>query len=194
MARTNNPKYIVVHHTGGTNADPLADTSHHTRDTIRNWHVNGLGWTDIGYHWVIEKTGKTVAGRPEHLRGAHCRAVNSTSIGVCVTGNFDSTMPTNEQVQALGTLLCDLMEKYDIPINKIKPHRFWDIKTCYGNKLSDKWAQDVARLELEKRNKTNTENKETEKTPSKELPSTPKVSNSTFQNFIKLLMSFLSKK
>ena len=26
---------------------------HITVDTIRDWHVNGRGWKDVGYHYII---------------------------------------------------------------------------------------------------------------------------------------------
>lgn len=142
---TNFPVEIIVHHTGGTDKNPLEDTSHHTAAIIKNWHVNGLGWSDIGYHWVIEKDGKIVAGRPETKEGAHTLGENARSIGICLSGNFDATMPTEAQKKSLETLLKEVMARYDIPDSKIFPHRHFSSKTCFGNKLPDDWARNLVK-------------------------------------------------
>ena len=59
--------------------------------TIRKWHVEERGWSDIGYHFVIRRNGLVEAGRDIKLSGAHARQVNGTSVGICIVGreNFD---------------------------------------------------------------------------------------------------------
>lgn len=137
-------EWIIVHGTGGTQANPLADTSHHTFETVQNWHVNGLHWENIGYHFFIEKDGKLREGRPVNYHGAHCRGYNTKSIGICVAGNFDATLPTKEQEVTLINLLKRLSNEYNIPADKMVNHRkFNKYKTCPGNKLSDSWARDL---------------------------------------------------
>lgn len=145
---TNFPKYILVHHTGGTNNDPMADTSHHTVDTVRDWHVNGRGWDDIGYHWFIEKDGAVRQGRAEHLSGAHAIGYNSNSIGICLAGNFDATLPTKAQENALREKLKVLVDRYNISHKNIIPHRAVATKTCYGIKLSESWARDLLKPQV----------------------------------------------
>ncbi len=61
---SNVPELFIIHHTGGTDANPLADTSHHTAKIVEDYHLS-LGWGGIGYHFFIEKNGKLWAGRPE---------------------------------------------------------------------------------------------------------------------------------
>ena len=135
----NNPTKIIVHHTGGTDKYPLADTSHHTFEQVRQWHLS-KGWDDIGYHWFIDNKGKVSKGRNEAMHGAHCKGHNITSIGVCLAGNFDATHPTKAQEKALTKLLKEIMERYDIAYSEIYPHRKFSNKTCYGNNLDDQWA------------------------------------------------------
>jgi N-acetylmuramoyl-L-alanine amidase CwlA len=139
----NKPEYIIIHHTSGTDKNPLADTSHHTYEIIRNWHMKGLGWEDIGYHWVIEKYGKIVAGLPENVVGSHCIGMNFKSIGVVVCGNFDLTKPTKKQEEAFANKVSEIRKRYKIPYSNIIPHRFFSNKTCYGNNLSDSWAKEL---------------------------------------------------
>lgn len=136
----NIPKYIIVHHTGGTDKDPLADTSHHTREIVEQYHLS-LGWKGIGYHWFIEKNGRVVRGRAEELEGAHTKGFNKSSIGICLAGNFDLTIPTEAQTNALRLLLADVRTRYKIPLENIVPHREFATKTCYGKRLADDWAR-----------------------------------------------------
>lgn len=71
--------HIVVHHS----ASPLTATA----ALIRRHHIEENGWTDIGYHLVVEANGDSIRGRPIDRAGAHCRGHNATSIGICLVGN-----------------------------------------------------------------------------------------------------------
>lgn len=140
----NKPEYIIIHHTGGTNANPKADTSHHTASIIKAGHLAN-GWKDIGYNYVITKNGVVEKGRAENQEGAHTIGYNSKSIGICISGNFDVTYPTVEQENALKELLGALQTKYKIPIENIVPHRKFARKTCYGSLLKDDWGQNLVK-------------------------------------------------
>jgi len=139
---TNKPEYLIVHHTGGTEANPFFDTSHHTMETIDAYHKS-LGWDGIGYNWFIEKDGKIRKGRSEEKIGAHTKGYNDKSVGVCLAGNFDATIPTLEQIKSLIVVMNDIKNRYKIPIEKIVPHREFANKTCYGRRLADDWAQSL---------------------------------------------------
>lgn len=141
----NIPKYIILHHTGGTDANPLADTSNHTAEQVDAWH-RAKGWDGIGYNWYIEKSGLLKRGRDESKQGAHTVGYNEVSIGICLAGNFDATLPTIEQVNTLSNLLKEKMVQYNISRDNIVPHRKFAVKTCYGRKLSDSWARDLLQL------------------------------------------------
>lgn len=56
---------------------------------IREWHVEGNGWKDIGYHFVIRRNGSIELGRPIDEAGSHAKGYNSDSIGVCLVGGVD---------------------------------------------------------------------------------------------------------
>lgn len=136
----NVPEFLIVHHSGGTNADPLADTSNHTAAIMEAQHLAN-GWEGLGYQFVIHKDGAIWRGRPETYHGSHTTTHNKKSIGICLAGNFDATMPTDLQKASLTSLLKEMMLKYNIPVSKIVPHRTFAVKTCYGNKLGDDWAR-----------------------------------------------------
>ena len=138
----NTPDKIIVHHTGGTDTNPLADTSHHTFEMVDTLH-RSFGWGGCGYHYFIEKDGRIRQGRDDKEEGAHTKGQNKTSIGICLAGNFDATLPTPEQIASLKTLLKQKVNNHLINPENIFPHRHFATKTCYGNKLSDSWARDL---------------------------------------------------
>lgn len=152
----NRPRYIVVHHTGGTDANPLADTSHHTFEIVDNhhrrlWNFRSKLGHYIGYHYFIDKNGKVTQGRADNEEGAHTRGYNSISIGVCLAGNFDATDPTEKQIKSLTGLLKKLSKVHNIQPTSIVPHRRFSNKTCYGRRLKDDWAQNLVTSETDER-------------------------------------------
>ncbi len=140
--QNNFPAWLIIHHGGGSDAQPLADTSHHTAKMMEEWHL-AKGWDGLGYQYVIHKNGDAWKGRPEHRNGAHTVTHNTKSIGICLAGNFDATLPTKAQIDSLTQLLKDMMKKYNIPKERIVPHRTFANKTCYGRKLTDDWARNL---------------------------------------------------
>ena len=57
---------------------------------IRKWHVEGRGWSDIGYHFYIDLYGEIHKGRDISKIGAHCKGHNRNSIGICYCGGVDA--------------------------------------------------------------------------------------------------------
>ena len=75
---------------------------HHGRDEIDKWHKE-RGWSGIGYHWVIEKSGELKEGRKTYP-GAHTLGHNKET-GLCLcglSGEFE-----NEQMKTLESFVRD---------------------------------------------------------------------------------------
>ncbi|HEV7344139.1 MAG TPA: N-acetylmuramoyl-L-alanine amidase [Devosia sp.] len=70
---------VIVHCT----ATP--DGKDFTVDDIRAWHKQ-RGWTDIGYHYVVYRDGRVMAGRPVGQVGAHVAGRNTGTIGISYVG------------------------------------------------------------------------------------------------------------
>jgi hypothetical protein len=88
---------------------------------VKRWHVQDNGWSDLGYHYLIDRDGTVAKGRPVEKAGAHCKGHNSTTIGVSLFGGHGSSERdtfnehfTVEQNKALRELLADLSDTYGI--------------------------------------------------------------------------------
>lgn len=104
-------------------------------EDIRDWHVNGNGWSDVGYHYIIKLDGEIQVGRLEKKIGAHVKGVNRSSIGICYIGGMDRQMKewqdtrTKEQKESLLKVINDLLEKY--PGSIVYGHKdFTNKKAC----------------------------------------------------------------
>ncbi len=142
------PQYIIVHHTGGTDANPKQDSSGYTVKQCDADHKarfnmkSSLGWY-VGYQYFIDKEGIVTQTRNDLEEGAHTIGRNFDSIGICLAGNFDVTLPTQAQIDALQKLITYKKYQYSIPVDNIYPHRHFANKTCYGMRLTDDWARSL---------------------------------------------------
>jgi hypothetical protein len=110
-------KYLIVHHT----ATPRDST---TFEAVKRYHMQELGWEDIGYHFFITGDGSLNLGRPVNYVGSHCSAgsMNFKSLGICLAGNFEIEQPSTGQLKALEGILGELRIKYQVPIDNILGH------------------------------------------------------------------------
>jgi N-acetyl-anhydromuramyl-L-alanine amidase AmpD len=117
-----NPQNVIIHHSltkDGTVVD---------WEAIRRYHKETNGWSDIGYHYGIERVGNSLVlqiGRPESQPGAHTKEMhmNLKSIGICVVGNFDEAPPSLAKLYFLRDLCFSLMVNYGIPAQSVIGHR-----------------------------------------------------------------------
>lgn len=101
-------------------------------DTIRMWHKQ-QGWLDVGYHFIIKRSGFVEEGRPVDVVGSHVKDWNSRSVGVCLVGGINAKGQfeanfTPAQMQALRELLKVLKSHY--PNADIKAHHDVAPKAC----------------------------------------------------------------
>jgi len=110
---------VIIHQTG---------TATGTVESVRRYHMQTLGWADIGYHYLITRDGKVHKGRPNSQVGAHCKGDNATSLGVCCVGAGDA-LPvgagymTQAMWDSLLVLVRQLISAYHIPIDRVVGHR-----------------------------------------------------------------------
>ena len=114
-------------------------------DLIRKWHVDGNGWDDIGYHYVInngrpvsagqyheEWDGYLETGRKLDTPGAHVRGHNSYSLGICMIGE-GAGLFTPRQTIVLADLIRLLQHTFHVSRENILGHHDLDSsKECPG--------------------------------------------------------------
>ena len=98
------PQHVLIHHSL-TKDGEVVDW-----EAIRRYHREVNGWSDIGYHYGIERVGKGILlqiGRPESQPGAHAKEMhmNSKSLGFCVVGNYDLAPPGLEIMRFLAEIV-----------------------------------------------------------------------------------------
>ena len=101
---------------------------------IRKWHVEGRGWSDIGYHFYIDLYGEIHKGRDISKIGAHCKGHNRNSIGICYCGGVEADGKTPKdtrlecQKESLIAVLRTLKAMY--PNAVIHSHNDFANKAC----------------------------------------------------------------
>ncbi|EFA11602.1 peptidoglycan-recognition protein SC2 [Tribolium castaneum] len=127
--------FVVVHHSDGSNCLSLQACKSRVKG-IQNYHIDHNGWQDIGYNFLIGGDGNVYEGRGWGIWGAHVPRYNSKSIGICVIGNFQSTAPTQTQLDALKQLIsCAQEGNYVQSDYRLIGHRQGSRTSCPGNQL-----------------------------------------------------------
>lgn len=131
---------IIIHCTA------TAEGKDFTVADIRRWHVQGNGWKDIGYHYVIYRDGSIHAGRQIDQVGAHTTNHNANSIGVVYVGGCaaDGKTPKDTRTEAQKTALVELVRslKLVFGITKVSGHREYAAKDCPSFDVQ-KWRREV---------------------------------------------------
>jgi hypothetical protein len=83
---------VHVHHTVNSNDYARSDVAPMIRGIYR-YHTQTLGWSDIGYNFLVDRFGRAWVGRAggaaRKVRGAHTLGFNENGTGVAVIGNFE---------------------------------------------------------------------------------------------------------
>jgi N-acetyl-anhydromuramyl-L-alanine amidase AmpD len=117
-------KYIVVHHSATAVGSAKGMDEYHR---AKRHMENGLA-----YHFVIGngrgmKDGEIYVGKrwTKQLHGGHLsrESLNQVSIGICLVGNFNNSVPTRRQIDSLEALLESLMQRTGVPVSKVETHK-----------------------------------------------------------------------
>ncbi|MFF2509179.1 N-acetylmuramoyl-L-alanine amidase [Streptomyces sp. NPDC058067] len=104
---TSKVKAAFVHHSATGNNYSCSQAPSVIRGIYR-YHVESMGWRDIGYNFVIDKCGTIYEGRAggvaKPVMGAHTLGFNTNSMGIAVLGTFGSAKPPAAAVDAIARL------------------------------------------------------------------------------------------
>lgn len=98
----------AVHHTAGSNDYA---TQAEAMQQIRNdqrYHIDGRGWCDLGYNFVVDKWGNIYEGRANSLTqpviGVHAGGFNTGTVGVSMLGTY-AAPPSPQTQQAVAQII-----------------------------------------------------------------------------------------
>lgn len=149
---------------------------------IDRWH-RGLGWSGIGYHYVIDRDGTVADGRPLERTGAHVQGHNTGTIGICLLGGHGSSKDdqfsdhfTALQDKALRALVTKLHRQFP-GIQRVSGHNQYANKACPGFFVPT-WYAGARPAPV---------------VPPPANPPTPKPQTNPFAAFIRALMALFGK-
>ena len=144
------PTNMVVHHSATSNE--ISDYTSAVRN-IYLYHTEVNGWSDIGYNYLVAPNGVIYEGRDpaghdqDVVTGAHFCHNNTGTMGICLLGTFNETMPTDSALNSLKNLLVWKLAKDSLnpvayhahPLNPKLPtiagHRDGCATLCPGDSL-----------------------------------------------------------
>ncbi len=127
---------ITIHH-DGIDAFTRTDAASAAAriEQIRQSHVSGRRWADIGYHYVIDPAGRVWEGRNVRYQGAHVQDNNPGNLGIMCLGNYDRQSPTSATTQTLDRFVSEQMRRYRVPISRVYTHQEIMPTACPGRNL-----------------------------------------------------------
>lgn len=145
QGRRGHEVFEIILHQATTRPDWYADKPIEAkRDEIDSWH-KARGWKGFGYHWLIDRDGKRIAGRPETEIGAGVRGRNRGRIHICLVGGFGASKAdpferhfTEAQDASARELIEEIQDRANI--RSIKGHSQYANKACPGFNVR-KWIR-----------------------------------------------------
>lgn len=126
------PDYSCFYKANGTTEDELT-----RQNSMKSFHVNTNGWSDIAQHFTVFPNGKIVTGRRlSKTTAIGIKGWNSNKICVEIYGNFDKDVMTKEQKEAVICLYGELCKKFNLTpsTSTIRCHAWF---TAGGTYLGD---------------------------------------------------------
>ncbi|MDX1740834.1 MAG: N-acetylmuramoyl-L-alanine amidase, partial [Rhodothermales bacterium] len=144
-------QYMTFHHAAGFSATTLQEGLAQVK-AIQDLHQNVRGWSDIGYQFVVDRSGRLYQGRPfldnsttlsqtpRLALGAHVGGANTGNIGICLLGcyhppegSFCRDEITTASYDTYVQTLAFLSENYGVDPGRIRGHRDFSSTACPGD-------------------------------------------------------------
>ncbi len=121
---------IIVHITASNDNATVAD--------IRRGHI-ARGFSDVGYHWLVDRQGVVHKGRDESIIGSHVAGYNHDTIGIAYiargkdtdqNGEYGKYMTESQRI-ALEKKIAELLVKYGLKVKDVSGHNMYNLgKAC----------------------------------------------------------------
>ena len=101
-------RFAVVHHTAGKNGYSRTEAAAIVKG-IQLFHVQGNGWNDIGYNFLVDRFGTIYEGRyggiDRNVVGAHAMGFNTGSVGIALLGTYEDVAPSAAAQEAIAQIV-----------------------------------------------------------------------------------------
>ncbi len=143
--------YMTFHHTAGYTATTYEEGLAQVK-AIQELHQIVRGWSDIGYHFLVDRSGRVYQGRPfldssttlaqvpVLARGAHVGGHNTGNIGIAMLGcyhpaegSYCQEVPTFESLLTFVTVFSFFSDRYGPEVSGLRGHRDWSTTACPGD-------------------------------------------------------------
>lgn len=139
---------ITVHHSAevpGVSLNGAYADSVSALQKIQRYHIENQGWGDVGYHFLIDSSGRVFEGRRTRWQGAHAGGNNNVrNLGICILGDYRHHSPTPAAQQSLRRLLDQLRQENSISRSQVHWHSEMKNTECPGPHIEN-WLRDYKR-------------------------------------------------
>jgi hypothetical protein len=105
IAQGSTIRKAIVHHTVSGNSYSQAQVPGVIAG-IQAYHIDGRGWSDIGYNFVVDKYGGVWEARDGSIAGpsigAHAAGFNTNTVGISVLGDYTSVGPSAAAIEGVS--------------------------------------------------------------------------------------------
>lgn len=138
------PNKLVVHHTVSENTSDFSRAQAHAHaQWVQDLHMDGNGWRDSGYNFIVSRGGWITEGCTGSLaaiqdgtyfiQGIHTSGQNSQAIGISCEGAYhDGAEPPAAQWEALVSMCAYAADQYGVPSEEIYGHLDFGDTLCPG--------------------------------------------------------------
>lgn len=136
---------ITIHHDAVAATGLTTQTAVMARLEQHRANHRKANWADIGYHYIVDPSGRIWEGRPAYLTGAHVKDQNEHNLGIMCLGDFEKHSPTAAQLAALDQFVGQMARTHRVPIGRVFTHQELGKTLCPGRNLQRYIAQSRGR-------------------------------------------------
>jgi hypothetical protein len=116
---------IIVHHSASIGQ---------TAEDYARYHVMSKGWAGLAYTFVIERPGTIIQGNLLTWITNNTSGQNTSSISICLSGDFTKEEPSSEQLKSLKKLI-NYLRKVLPQRLEVSGHKDFGTTSCPGPNL-----------------------------------------------------------
>lgn len=115
MEKQETVKQICIHKSGWEcHKHKWEDKKDWTIEGMKEFHMKVRKFSDIAYHYIIQRDGTLVVGRDIKYMPASATGHNKEVAAICLIGEFTVEEPSDAQINTLKILLLKLCKEYNI--------------------------------------------------------------------------------